>query len=418
MSTRPLNRLTIVPGPDGVMELAFRLPRVLSGEDPAIAPLPAGPAAYVDRLVETIRPEDPEAPLESDDVAIVLSTSGSMGQPRGVLLTADNLTSAAKATVQRLGGPSRWVLALPCHHVGGMQVLIRSHLSGIPVVPLDSVGGAGKWTPHEFVHATRNARAMADADGTTLSTALVPTQLSRILSLGDAIADTLAAYDNILIGGAAVSKALLDQATRLGGKLTATYGMTETSGGIIYNGEALPGCTAEVGELNENEVGQITLTGPTIALGYRLDPELTEKHFQYGRFLASDLGYFDEGNKLHVVGRSDDLVQIGGLGVSVTAVELTAEEHPDVANVAAVATPDEEWGSTITLFVVPRIGYQLPKGQLAGALIKHIKENLGTNSRPRRVVQLDSLPTLPVGKVDRAQLKEWAANPAEIISQS
>lgn len=409
MTTRELTRLTVEPGPDGVLDLAFALPDALNGEGPAIAPVPAGPLAYVDRILSAVRPDDDSAPLEFNDVAVVVATSGSMGDPRGVLLTGASLIASAKATDSRLGAPGRWVMALPAHHVAGLLVLVRAHLSGIPPVPLESVGGAGHFSAVEFANSTRAARAMCDADGTALRTALVPTQLARIVELGPQAADALAAYDSILIGGAAAAHGLLARATSLGAQLVTTYGMTETSGGCVYDGRPLPGVAVRVADSDENGVGRIELSGPQVARGYRLLPELTAECFSPGIHRTSDLGKIDDKNQLVVVGRIDDVVQVGGINVSVSAVESAVQDHPLVAEAAVVSVPDDQWGARVCAFVVPNSIEVTSDTALIESIIERAAGVLGAEARPRDVVLVTELPTLPTGKIDREQLRDQAS---------
>ncbi len=410
MATRELTRLTVEPGPDGVLTLAMELPTALNGEGPAIAPLPAGPPEYVERILAAVRPDDPGAPLEDDDVSVVVATSGSMGEPRGVLLSGSALIASAKASDTRLGGPSRWVMALPAHHVAGLQVLVRAHLSGIPPIPLNSVGGAGHFSAAEFANATRAARAIADSDGAQLRTALVPTQLARIVELGPLASDVLGAYDAILIGGAAAAHGLIARATSLGARIITTYGMTETSGGAVYDGTPLTGVTVRVTDSDTDGVGRIELSGPTVARGYRLRPDLTEASFGPNLHLTSDRGRIDSNNRLVVVGRIDDVVQVGGINVSVAAVEAAIQEHPMVAEAAVVATDDDQWGSKVTAFIVSTDADSLSGKPLTDSIIERAANALGAESRPRDVIVMTSLPTLPTGKIDREALRTIVAS--------
>ena len=410
MTARELTRLTVEPGPDGVLALAAELPAAINGEGPALAPLPAGPPEYVDRILAAVRPDDSSAPLEDDDVAVVVATSGSMGEPRGVLLPGSALIASAKASDNRLGGPSRWVMALPAHHVAGLQVLVRSHLSGIPPIPLESVGGAGHFSAAEFANATRAARAIADSDGAQLRTALVPTQLARIVELGPQAANALSAYDTILIGGAAAAYGLIARATSLGARIVTTYGMTETSGGCVYDGTPLAGVAVRVADADKAGVGRIELSGPTVARGYRLRPDLTEAAFGAGVHRTSDRGMIDSKNRLVVVGRIDDVVQVGGINVSVAAVEAVVQEHPMVAEAGVVATDDDQWGARITAFIVPSNNETIATEHLTASVIEQVANALGAESRPREVIVLTSLPTLPTGKIDREQLRALVAN--------
>ena len=410
MTARELTRLTVEPGPDGVLALAAELPMAINGEGPAIAPFPAGPPDYVERILAAVRPDDPSAPLEDDDVAVVIATSGSMGEPRGVLIPGSALIASAKATDTRLGGPSRWVMALPAHHVAGLQVLVRAHLSGIPPIPLDSIGGAGHFSAIEFANATRAARAIADSDGAQLRTALVPTQLARIVELGPQASDALSAYDTILIGGAAAAHGLVARATSLGARIVTTYGMTETAGGCVYDGTPLSGVAVRIVDADDAGIGRIELAGPTVARGYRLRPDLTAASFGPGLHRTSDRGKIDKNDRLVVVGRIDDVVQVGGINVSVAAVEAAVQEHPLVAEAAVVATDDDQWGSKITAFVVANNMETISESTLVGSIVERAANVLGSESRPREVVVTDSLPTLPTGKIDREALRREAAS--------
>ncbi|MGB2738067.1 MAG: AMP-binding protein [Candidatus Nanopelagicales bacterium] len=409
MPKRTLTRLTVEPGPDGVLALAAELPDALNGAGPAIAPIPVGPPSYVQRVLAAVRPDDPSAPLEHENVAVVVTTSGSMGEPRGVLLPGSALIASAKATNARLGDPARWVIALPAHHVAGLQVLVRAHLSGIPPVPLDSVGGAAHFSAEEFAHATRAARAMADVDGSALRTALVPTQLARIVATGMDASDTLTAYDTILLGGAAAPRGLIRRAVSLGAHVVTTYGMTETSGGCVYDGTPLNGVTVKIADADEAGVGRVEIMGAIVGRGYRLRPDLTATLFSPGLHRTSDLGRIDDLNRLEIVGRIDDVVQVGGINVSVSAVEAAVNDTAEVSEAAVVAVPDDQWGSKLTAFVVPDPTDPTAGDRVVSAVVSHSADVLGAEARPRQVVVVATLPTLPAGKVDRAELRKAAA---------
>ena len=371
---------------------------------------PAGPPEYVDRILAAVRPDDPSAPLEDDDVAVVVATSGVNGRTRGVLLPGSALIASAKATDTRLGGPSRWVMALPAHHVAGLQVLVRAHLSGIPPIPLDTVGGAGHFSAQEFANATRAARAIADSDGAQLRTALVPTQLARIVELGPAAADALGAYDTILIGGAAAAYGLVARATSLGARIVTTYGMTETSGGCVYDGTPLAGVAVRIVDADDSGVGRIELAGPTVARGYRLRPELTEAAFASGMHRTSDRGRIDQHNRLVVVGRVDDVVQVGGINVSVAAVEGAVQEHPMVAEAAVVAVADDQWGSKITAFVVAN-----GLGVSERSATHRLHRGAGSKRTRRRVAaarhRADGQPSHPADWQDRSRTTSKPGRP-------
>ena len=421
MRQRPLTRLSVVPGAIGALAVADALRDALAGSGPAIAPIPVGPAQYVDRIAAAIRPDDPQSPLESDEVAVVLATSGSVGQPRGVLLSGEALLAAARSTAAYLGAPARWLLALPVHHIGGLQVLVRSHLAGLPPIPLDSIGGGGPFIAAEFANASRAARAIADIDGSALRTALVPTQLARILDSGPAGVAALRSFDTVLVGGAAVPPTLLSRCDDLRIALIATYGMTETCGGCVYDGQPLRDVGIRICGVDARGHGRIELTGPQLAFGYRLRPELTAQHFCDGAYLTSDRGYLTDGG-LFVTGRDDDLVQVGGEGVSVSAVEAAIQTCAQVAAAAVVALPCDELGARLVAFVVEEkavadSGAGSDSGRdarpLPVALTATVVELLGAAARPREVRIVRDLPELPNGKLDRVALLALASRLGE-----
>lgn len=124
---------------------------------------------------------------------------------------------------------------------------------------------------------------------------------------------------------------------------------------------------------------------------------------------TSDRGRIDQHNRLVVVGRVDDVVQVGGINVSVAAVEGAVQEHPMVAEAAVVAVADDQWGSKITAFVVANGLESVSDQQLIASIVERAANALGAESRPRDIVLMDSLPTLPTGKIDREQLRSLAA---------
>ena len=387
---RALVRHPVGPLDDAVAAALTRaLAAALDGSGPALAPLaPEAEAPAADRV-----------PAE---VALVLATSGSTGRARHVMLDAAALRAAAAATRERLGGPARWVLALPPAHVAGVQVLVRSLLDGeAPVVV-----PAGTFRPTALAAAVRAAGGDAP-----VRTSLVPTQVHRIVAaaragdLAPADLAVLRSLDAILLGGAATEPGLLATARDLGLPVVTTYGMTETCGGCVYDGVPLPGVVVAAGP--PGEPGRVTIAGPVLARGH-LDPALDAEAFVTGRdgvrrHVTRDLGEWD-GERLTVLGRVDDLIVTGGHKVAPLAVEAVLGEVPGVGRVCVVGVPDEAWGRTVVAVVVPD-GAAPHLGDLRAAA-----RTLGRAAAPHHLLVTDQLPERGPGKIDRAAVAAWAAD--------
>ena len=154
----------------------------------------------------------------------------------------------------------------------------------------------------------------------------------------------------MLLGGARTPPALLARLREHHVAAITTYGMTETSGGMVYDGVPLDGVGVRVLEPGPTAIGRLALTGPTLARGYLGDDGLTAATFVDGALLTGDVGRVTDGI-VEVLGRLDDVVQVGGVNVAVQAVEdLLASVSADACVLAA---PDETWGSRLTAYVVP-----------------------------------------------------------------
>ena len=341
----------------------------LDGSGPALLP------STDPRARAALRPDEP---LESDEVAVVLPTSGSTGEPKGVLLTAANLRSSAAATADRLGGEGQWLLALPTSHVGGLQVLVRSVLAGTEPVEL-----VGSTTVAAFEAAT------ARLTGPRRYVSLVPTQLRRL-----ADSPALQEYDAVLLGGAAAPAELLARVRAVGVRVVTTYGMSETSGGCVYDGVPLAGVAVDAPE------GRVRISGPVVALGYRLRPDLTDAAFSDGSFRTDDRGTVGVDGRLVVHGRVDDVIVTGGEKVAPGAVESVLAEHPAVVDVAVVGVPDPEWGARVVAVVVLRTGASLTLDEARA----HVAAELPRAAAPRELRTVDALPLLASGKIDRMRL--------------
>ena len=368
-------------------------------------PLPAGLAALdalpaLEQALTGTAPIHPHEPGETPslpegelpaDLAVAIATSGSTGTPKLSLLTAANLIASAEATAQRLGGHGQWLLALPPHHIAGLQVLLRSIAAGTTPVALDPSGV----TPFALVEATAGMHAERRY------TSLVPTLLARLVDdpLG---LEALRRFDAILVGGAATPAALLDRARSEGVRVVTTYGMSETGGGCVYNGQPLQGVAVRTDAAGALEIG-----GPVVAHGY-LGADTGAFRSEGGQrwFRTGDLGSVDDKGRVSVTGRADDLINTGGLKIAPRLVEEAVLAHvPAVTEAVVVGVPDPEWGQAVALVAVTSPGGP-PVGPVPDAGVGEIREmlrpHLESAALPRRVLVVPELPMRGPGKPDRA----------------
>ena len=309
---------------------------------------------------------DGPAPRLPRGVGAVVQTSGTTGSARRVVLSRDALRAAAGAARERVGGDLTWHLALPGRYVAGLMVQVRSAVAGrgTPVVPTDLEGLA------------------PTGDGDAIS--LVPTQLHR--ALGDAaVTQRLRAFDLILLGGAPLGAGLRERARDAGLAVVESYGMSETSGGVVWDGKPLPGVWIGLCD------GRVSIGGPTLFDGYLDDPAATAEAMEEGTLLTHDRGRW-EGGRLVITGRFDDVVISGGVNVDLAEVRAAAARiDPETA---VLAVPDAEWGTRVVLFA--------PGGDLAGWR-EALAGALPRTWLPRQLVGTP-IPRTPGGKPDREAL--------------
>jgi len=383
-----------VPTGRGVLELLPRLTAALRG-GPALMLLPPGNpvAATVSATGKAAAPTLAPAEDDPDDpTAIVMSTSGSTGEPKLVLLPASALRASATATERRLGGPGGWLLTLPARHIAGLQVLLRAAAANMPVMPMDT---GSSFTAKGF------ARAAAGLDADRRYVSLVPTQLHRILDDPEASA-VLAGFSRVLVGGGAAPPSLLSRGRAAGIPIVTTYGMSETCGGCVYDGRPLDGIAVTIhidpaGAQGER-AGRIALTGPMVARGYLGQPD----HPAFatpGTFVTEDLGRLDA-ELLTVLGRADDVIITGGLKVPPAAVERALTAVPGIGEVLVVGVPDPEWGERVVALVTGAVPAENVVDSAFAGLPRH--------HRPWRWVEVDALPIRGPGKPDRRKAAQMA----------
>ena len=304
----------------------------------------------------------PGEPVDEGD-ALVVATSGSTGEPKGVVHTHGSIKAAVANTGARLGcsAADHWLACISLAHVGGLSVVLRALHFGSQ---LTIESRADKATIESAVKKGANM------------TSLVPTILHSV---------DISNFKTVLVGGAHTP-------TNLPSNAISTYGLTETFGGVVYNGEPIDGVEIRIGTDSEIEIRCDSLLRT-----YRngIDPKNSE-----GWLHTGDLGEFKDG-KLFVLGRKDDLIKTGGYKVWPITVEISLRQHEVVADVVVAGTPDEKWGQTVTAWVVLRPG---TKSLRLEDLSNHVRLTLPDYCAPKKVFIVDEIPRSSLGKALKSEL--------------
>jgi O-succinylbenzoic acid--CoA ligase len=371
----------LLSGPADAARLLGPLRAALDGSGPALLPLDARDPR-LESLLDAYAPDqvtDSEGTTRNRDggggtpadTAVIVATSGSTGDPKGVRLPAAALLASARASLDRIGARpgERWLCCLPVNHVAGLQVLVRSIVADSELA-----------TSGNYEHVS-----------------LVPTQLRRLLEAGE----PLDGVRTVLLGGAEAPADLLERARAAGVRVVTTYGMSETCGGCVYDGVPLDGVTVA-----EDDTGRLVIDGPVLFSGYAGQPPRT------GPFVTTDLGYVDKSGFVTVRGRADDVINTGGYKVVPGEVARALLTCPAVRDVVVVGRADPEWGERVVAVVVPASQADPPDVKL---LRTHVKDMLPRYAFPSKVELVDAIPLLPSGKPDLASLRR-EHSPAKSVS--
>lgn len=371
----------IYPDPNDLDAMLPALRAALEGGPPIV--LGAGPVG------------DATADLP-EGTAAVITTSGSSGVPKSVVLPADALLASAEATTARCGAGS-WLLALPAGYVAGLQVLVRSLVQGARAVRITE-----RFTPQAFLAATRE---MGGADRRL--TSLVPPQLAVLLDSveqGDAdVSAAIRSFDAILVGGQSLAPTLRERARHAGAQIVRTYGSTETSGGCVYDGVPLDGVRLRIRD------GEVQVGGRTLASGYVGASELTARVFvtddEDARwYRTGDAGSIDNG-VLRVHGRIDNVIVTGGINVSLDRVERSVRSVPGLEHAVVIGVTDDRWGEASVIVGARADSHPHQPPDLLAAARAAVTADIGAHARPSRLELVDAIELLPSGKPDRQTIR-------------
>ncbi|MFG3006827.1 long-chain-fatty-acid--CoA ligase [Streptomyces calvus] len=373
-----------------------------------------GPAGTVDleNAAQDAAPIDDCAEREPDDVAVVFYTSGTTGEPKGVMLTHRNILYNVERMVTTPYAFRSDDVLLGClplsHGFGQICGMLTGFRAGISIVMMPRFSG-------------REALALMREHRCTVFMG-VPTMYVKLL---DAVAqgEPIPRLDRVYSGGSALPvKTLDDVRSTFGCPVYEGYGMTETSCSVAYHypgltfrsgtvGVPITGITVGIARphadgidlLPVGEVGEIVVRGPNVMAGYLGRPDVTAEVLIDGWFLTGDLGRLDADGYLSVVGRKKDLILRGGYNVYPREIEEILVRHPAVAQVAVIGVPHPELGEEPWAVVVPA----RPEDITAGSdqeIIEWGKQRLAAYKYPRRVEFVDALPIGSSGKVLKRML--------------
>ncbi len=295
--------------------------------------------------------------------ALVIATSGTTGNPKGVVHTHASIIASVNAGGTRLGccASDHWLACLPLAHVGGLSVLLRAqHYKS----QLSIVEGATQSLIDNAIDAGANL------------TSLVPSSLRKL---------DVSGFRAVLVGGSATH-------TDLPVNAISTYGLTETMGGVAYNGVALDGV-----EIRSSDSGEIEVRGEMLFRAYR---DGTNPKDLGGWFTTGDLGEINNG-VLAVHGRRDDLINTGGYKVWPKSIENAINQMPGVVDCVVMGLPDEKWGAAVCAWIILQDSTQPLKLDDAR---RHVKKTLPDYCAPQRIFIVDQIPRSALGKVRTAEL--------------
>ena len=350
--------------------------------------------------------------LGPDDMAVVMFTSGTTGEPKGVIHTSNSLVGCTKALTQRFGLHDNEVLlvASPVAHMTGYAavVLLSIYLGGTMV--LQDV-----WEPKHGV-------SLMVREGVTYTAASTPF-LNDICEVVAAGAPRPASLRSFLCAGATIPPVLIERAAReVGIHACSLWGMTESLASTLTepsraaekspttDGRPLEGMEVRIVDFGGKPVptgqsGRLLVRGCQMFAGYYKRPEL-ETFDAQGWFDSGDLAYMDDEGYIRISGRVKDVLIRGGENVPVVEIENLLYKHPAVAAVAVVGYPDARLGERGCAFIVPKQGATIDLAMMQAYLAEC---KMAKQFWPERVELVADLPRTASGKIQKFKLKEVAA---------
>ncbi len=400
----------------GLMEKVPSLTQILT-----IGPVPdelaqAGMAA-TDLSAEAAKyPPQPlvAADLAPENIGGLTYTGGTTGKPKGVIGTTQSITTMTTVQLAEWEWPEnpRFLMCTPLSHAGAAfftPVIVK----GGELIVLT------KFDPAEVLRVIEEQKITA--------TMLVPSMIYALMDHPDSHTRDLSSLETVYYGASAMNPVRLAEAIRRFGPIFAQYyGQSEAPMVITYlskkdhDEKRLTSCgrptlfarTALLGKdgtpVPRGEVGEICVSGPLLSGGYWNLPDETSRTFHDGWMHTGDLAREDEDGFWFIVDRTKDMIVTGGFNVFPREVEDVVAEHPSIAQVCVIGTPDEKWGEAVTAVVVLRPGVDSDAAAVAAMVAEiqaSVKERKGAVQSPKQVIVVDSVPVTALGKPDKKAVR-------------
>ncbi len=385
----------------------------LDGAHPGMEPIEA--------LIAAAAPELDEAPIDDDDVSILMYTSGTTSLPKGVMLRYTDFTAYVVGTTDMADGTPRGtgLLSAPLYHIAGATNIMTSLWTGRRLVVLPQFE-PGAWL------------AAVAREGVTHAF-VVPTMLKQLIDHPDFARTDLSSLQNLSYGGAAMPFPVIRRAIELFPRSTGfvnAFGQTETTSTLtvlgpedhrldgspeevernlkrlVSIGRPLPDVEVKVvddtgAELPRGEIGELWVSTPRTMKGYAGEDGAVTNPALAGWLPTRDMGWIDRDSYIFLAGRKDDMIIRGGENISPAEIEAVLYSHSGVEEAAVIGVPDVEWGQRVAAVVAPRPGVTLDAAELAA----FCRQRLASFKTPEIVHFVDALPKNQMGKVLKKDLR-------------
>ncbi len=323
---------------------------------------------------------EPTQPLHSPEPTLILLTGGSTHSRKAVELPVSRLLASARASEHVTGANLMWLTALTPTSIAGANTVVRSLINGFEPVVWRGIGGMETFSAENFIPTLEEALLESEKKNAGVATSLVPTQVHRLMDSPLAL-DLLSKFAAVLVGGAKLESSVRTSLLQKNVRVIETYGATETSGGCVYDGLALPG----VNVIIENNTAHIF--GKTNALCYRDGTPLN-------KWNSKDIAEIIEG-RIVISGRSDNTIKVAGVNVNLDEVTDALKSHYLSSDLAVVGVEDNEYGFRIAIFATTELL----------DIENTVLSIVGVKKLPITFQRITEIPLMANGKVDVQHLR-------------